>query len=125
MHVLVCHCTAAGTTIPKQGVMQVSYPCLWPVLSFIIQGVDHPHLGSHHPPHHHHLITSCCCLLNLPGGIQHYLEAFPDGGYFKGKNFVYDDRGAVGPEQGPGEVVGTCIGCSTQYDDYGPRCRCR
>eukprot|EP00877_Chromochloris_zofingiensis_P013686 jgi/Chrzof1/8571/Cz03g15310.t1 len=61
----------------------------------------------------------------LKGGIQHYLEAFPDGGYFKGKNFVYDDRGAVGPEQGPGEVVGTCIGCSTQYDDYGPRCRCR
>ena len=28
----------------------------------------------------------------LQGGIHRYLEAFPDGGFFKGKNFVFDQR---------------------------------
>lgn len=28
----------------------------------------------------------------LSGGIQRYLEAFPDGGLFEGKNFVFDPR---------------------------------
>lgn len=28
----------------------------------------------------------------LSGGIQRYLEAFPDGGYFQGENFVFDER---------------------------------
>jgi hypothetical protein len=28
----------------------------------------------------------------LYGGIQRYLEQFPDGGYFDGKNFVFDHR---------------------------------
>jgi predicted sulfurtransferase len=31
-------------------------------------------------------------VLQLSGGIQRYLEAFPDGGFFKGKNFVFDHR---------------------------------
>jgi predicted sulfurtransferase len=31
-------------------------------------------------------------LLQLYGGIQRYLEQFPDGGFFKGKNFVFDHR---------------------------------
>jgi predicted sulfurtransferase len=31
-------------------------------------------------------------LLQLFGGIQRYLEQFPDGGFFKGKNFVFDHR---------------------------------
>lgn len=30
--------------------------------------------------------------LQLFGGIQRYLEQFPDGGFFKGKNFVFDHR---------------------------------
>lgn len=30
--------------------------------------------------------------LQLYGGIQRYLEQFPDGGFFKGKNFVFDHR---------------------------------
>lgn len=29
---------------------------------------------------------------HLKGGIHKYLEAFPDGGFFKGKNFVFDKR---------------------------------
>jgi predicted sulfurtransferase len=32
------------------------------------------------------------CLFQLYGGIQRYLEQFPDGGYFDGKNFVFDHR---------------------------------
>lgn len=28
----------------------------------------------------------------LYGGIQRYLEQFPDGGFFRGKNFVFDHR---------------------------------
>ncbi|MCH88118.1 rhodanese-like domain-containing protein 6, partial [Trifolium medium] len=31
-------------------------------------------------------------VFQLFGGIQRYLEQFPDGGYFKGKNFVFDHR---------------------------------
>ncbi|KAF6156594.1 hypothetical protein GIB67_014573 [Kingdonia uniflora] len=31
-------------------------------------------------------------ILQLYGGIQRYLEQFPDGGFFKGKNFVFDHR---------------------------------
>lgn len=30
--------------------------------------------------------------LQLFGGIQRYLDQFPDGGFFKGKNFVFDHR---------------------------------
>ena len=32
----------------------------------------------------------------LQGGIERYLQAFPDGGYWRGKNFVFDKREAVG-----------------------------
>ncbi|KAK4586860.1 hypothetical protein RGQ29_023862 [Quercus rubra] len=32
-------------------------------------------------------------VFQLFGGIQRYLEQFPDGGFFKGKNFVFDHRG--------------------------------
>lgn len=40
----------------------------------------------------------------LEGGIHRYLEAFPDGGLFKGKNFVFDARVAVPPAgDGDGE----------------------
>jgi predicted sulfurtransferase len=33
----------------------------------------------------------------LEGGIHRYLESYPDGGLFQGKNFVFDSRVAVGP----------------------------
>jgi predicted sulfurtransferase len=31
----------------------------------------------------------------LSGGIHAYMEAYPEGGYFKGKNFVFDPRIAI------------------------------
>lgn len=31
-------------------------------------------------------------IFQLYGGIQRYMEQYPDGGFFKGKNFVFDHR---------------------------------
>ncbi|CAO2832520.1 unnamed protein product [Amaranthus hypochondriacus] len=61
-------------------------------------------------------------VFQLYGGIQRYLEQFPDGGFFKGKNFVYDHRIAVGSTNK--DVLGKCLICSTTFDDYSARCRC-
>ncbi|RYQ89895.1 hypothetical protein Ahy_B09g096283 isoform D [Arachis hypogaea] len=59
---------------------------------------------------------------NLFGGIQRYLEQFPDGGFFKGKNFVFDHRISVGSSDS--NVLGTCLICRRSFDDYSSRCRC-
>lgn len=81
--------------------------------------------------------------MQLEGGIHRYLEAFPDGGKFKGKNFVFDSRVAIAPvtkeETGstkgenefisdatrdgnePGDVVGRCIDCQRPCDQYSGR----
>ncbi|XP_030547001.1 rhodanese-like domain-containing protein 6 isoform X1 [Rhodamnia argentea] len=58
----------------------------------------------------------------LYGGIQRYLEQFPDGGFFKGKNFVFDHRISVGSSNA--NVISTCLLCSCLFDDYSARCRC-
>lgn len=62
----------------------------------------------------------------LSGGIHAYQETFPNGGLFKGKNFVYDPRVAVPYPLGTAkdEVVGKCISCSCPYDDYSCQTRC-
>jgi predicted sulfurtransferase len=43
----------------------------------------------------------------LQGGVERYLKAFPDGGFWRGKNFVFDKREAVGVEnpEGDGGVI--------------------
>lgn len=61
-------------------------------------------------------------VLQLSGGIQRYLEAFPDGGFFKGKNFVFDHRISV-PSLDT-TVVGSCLLCAAAFDDYSARLRC-
>jgi hypothetical protein len=33
----------------------------------------------------------------LQGGVERYLQSFPDGGFWRGKNFVFDKREAIGP----------------------------
>uniref|UniRef100_A0A7S2V3B9 Rhodanese domain-containing protein n=1 Tax=Fibrocapsa japonica TaxID=94617 RepID=A0A7S2V3B9_9STRA len=57
------------------------------------------------------------------GGIHAYLEQFPDGGFFRGKNFVYDPRIAVAPRDSS-LVVGQCALCSAKYDNYEADIRC-
>ncbi|XP_062203297.1 rhodanese-like domain-containing protein 6 isoform X2 [Phragmites australis] len=61
-------------------------------------------------------------VFQLYGGIQRYLEQFPDGGYFEGKNFVFDHRISVGSLKE--NILGTCLICCSSYDDYSSRCRC-
>ena len=51
----------------------------------------------------------------LEGGIHRYLEAFPDGGHFKGANFVFDKRAQM---RGDGSVVGRCGECSAPWDTH-------
>ncbi|XP_030459942.1 rhodanese-like domain-containing protein 6 isoform X1 [Syzygium oleosum] len=58
----------------------------------------------------------------LYGGIQRYLEQFPNGGFFRGKNFVFDHRISVGSSNT--NVLSTCLLCSCPFDDYSSRCRC-
>ncbi|XP_042487578.1 rhodanese-like domain-containing protein 6 isoform X3 [Macadamia integrifolia] len=58
----------------------------------------------------------------LFGGIQRYLEQFPDGGFFKGKNFVFDHRISVGTSAR--DIVGSCLLCGCAFDDYSSRSRC-
>ncbi|KAK7278029.1 hypothetical protein RJT34_23050 [Clitoria ternatea] len=61
-------------------------------------------------------------VFQLFGGIQRYLEQFPDGGFFKGKNFVFDHRISVGSSDT--NIIGTCLVCHRSFDDYSSRCRC-
>eukprot|EP00892_Ulva_mutabilis_P007460 jgi/Ulvmu1/5086/UM021_0103.1 len=58
------------------------------------------------------------------GGIERYLEAFPQGGAFKGKNFVFDERVVHPNSVDSGETVGRCLNCDAPHDDYSHRHRC-
>lgn len=50
----------------------------------------------------------------LKGGIHRYIEKFPNG-FFRGKNYVFDDRIEVGVNN---DIVGTCDICQKPYDTY-------
>lgn len=58
----------------------------------------------------------------LSGGIVRYLQKFGGGGFFRGKNFVFDPRIAVGKTNG--EIIGECVACGSKFDDYSTRARC-
>ena len=53
-------------------------------------------------------------VFQIKGGIHRYVEKFPDG-FFRGKNYVFDDRIEVGINN---DVVGTCDLCQVSYDSY-------
>jgi len=68
----------------------------------------------------------------LRGGIHRYLEEFGNDGFFKGLNFVFDQRVAMSPSQchkkidvdklrdntkSNGVVVGACIECAAPFDE--------
>ena len=42
----------------------------------------------------------------LQGGIDKYFKEFPDGGYWQGKNYVFDKRFAHAPPQVDGQLYG-------------------
>ena len=60
----------------------------------------------------------------LEGGIVRYLESFPDGGLWRGVNFVFDERGSTLNPQQQRVVLGRCAVCAAPHDDYGARARC-
>lgn len=80
----------------------------------------------------------------LEGGIEKYMMEFPDGGHWKGKNFVFDKREAFGikSKEGVGgvvkkkkkkdkeggedeeEVLGVCCVCKTSWDRYVGKKKC-
>ena len=77
----------------------------------------------------------------LQGGVERYLQAFPEGGFWRGKNFVFDKREAIGPGNvnGDGGVVrgnsgssesskltwGTeCANCHRPWDRYVGKRKC-
>lgn len=53
---------------------------------------------------------------HLQGGIHKYLQTFPNGGFFKGKNFVFDKRVAMASLDKT--IVGKCIECQCPYDQH-------
>jgi predicted sulfurtransferase len=78
---------------------------------------------------------------HLKGGIHKYLEHYGNDGLWKGKNFVFDGRGAArAAETKLGKdgssnaatsdakedetVVGKCLYCSCPYDTFHPHCVC-
>jgi UPF0176 protein len=50
----------------------------------------------------------------IQGGIHRYVEQFPDG-FFRGKNYVFDDRVTVRIND---DVLATCEQCNAPYDDF-------
>ena len=81
----------------------------------------------------------------LDGGIHRYLDAFPgadgtrDGGFFAGRNFVFDQRIAVGSDgtaapsmeeaalaraAGVTPAVGCCVECGDAWDTLSPGAVC-
>lgn len=91
-----------------------------------------------------------CFVKRLLGGIDKYFKEFPDGGYWKGKNYVFDKRFVHAPiekeksnnepsskiliEQGAEvslsssqqqpEPMSQCEGCRNPWDQYRGKRRC-
>lgn len=53
-------------------------------------------------------------VLQVSGGIHRYVEAYPDG-YFRGKNYVFDQRIALPVTD---DVLGQCVTCNNPCDRY-------
>jgi len=57
------------------------------------------------------------------GGIERYLKTFPEGGYWKGKNYLFDKRMEQAPAKKTGEalekdVESCCCLCHASYSKY-------
>ena len=77
----------------------------------------------------------------LQGGIDKYFKEFPDGGHWKGKNYVFDKRFSHAPPKIDGKIHGTtndstnkqqtsvdvmgkCEACQKPWDMYRGKRRC-
>lgn len=53
-------------------------------------------------------------VLHMNGGIHRYIEKYPDG-FFRGKNYVFDNRIAVAAND---DILGSCLHCQAPCDEY-------
>mmetsp|Transcript_31254 Transcript_31254/g.47908 ORF Transcript_31254/g.47908 Transcript_31254/m.47908 type:complete len:604 (-) Transcript_31254:63-1874(-) len=69
----------------------------------------------------------------LQGGVDKYFKQFPEGGFWKGKNYTFDKRFAHAPPQVEGDersgksepdVMGKCEVCRKPWDMYRGKRRC-
>ena len=73
----------------------------------------------------------------LKGGIERYLQTFDDGGFWRGKNFVFDKREAIGAHNinGDGGIIkhasvndnnvgAKCCICASPWDRYIGKKKC-
>lgn len=68
----------------------------------------------------------------LQGGIDKYFKEFPDGGYWKGKNYVFDKRFAHHPPAKEGGAapaeqtapLSVCESCQAPWDRFRGKRRC-
>jgi predicted sulfurtransferase len=65
----------------------------------------------------------------LRGGVDRYMKTFPDGGFWKGKNYVFDRRQAQvpakkAPEALEADVESKCVVCRCSEDVYRGKHKC-
>ena len=66
----------------------------------------------------------------LQGGIERYLKTFPQGGFWKGKNYLFDRRMEQLPEQKPATAVeadiddARCVVCRQKWTQYRGKFKC-
>ena len=63
------------------------------------------------------------------GGIERYLRTFPEGGFWRGKNYLFDRRFEQSPEDKPSaaleaEVDSHCCACGRPWDRYRGQFKC-
>lgn len=63
------------------------------------------------------------------GGIERYMKTFPEGGYWKGKNYLFDKRQEQVPENKPAEelekeIESCCCVCKRTYGIYRGSFKC-
>lgn len=63
------------------------------------------------------------------GGIERYLKTFPEGGFWKGKNYLFDKRMEQAPARKSTEalqedVESRCCRCQTPYSQYRGQHKC-
>lgn len=65
-------------------------------------------------------------IIMVQGGIDRYLREHPDGGYWKGKNYLFDRRFEQTPDvkRKNDEVLGRCAACSAECDEYRGQFEC-
>ncbi|KAH8094057.1 hypothetical protein JL720_4046 [Aureococcus anophagefferens] len=64
-------------------------------------------------------------ILMVRGGIERYLRTFPEGGYWRGANYLFDKRFEQRPErQADRRPLGSCAACLAPCDEYRGKFAC-